>query len=766
MPRIVAITFTCCLLALGSLTAADDVTVSQRSGDWSDPQVWQGGKVPAAGARVLVRGDHTIVYDVASDVVIRGIHIAGELRFAPDRDTELNVGLIKIEPTEEYDEEGFDCSHGSESNEHGSSGATLRVGSRDTPITVGHRAVICLHAVEGLDPKSCPAIVCCGGRMDFHGAPLPRTWSKLASDAAKGSTKVSAVESLAGWRVGDRVIVTATEGDHGGGLQTEMRFIKAINGQDIVLDEPLKFAHRGSGELRGEIANLSRNVVVESADPQGVRGHTMYHHDSTGSISYAEFRHLGKKDTLGRYSLHFHLLGNSMRGSSVIGASIWDSHNRWLTIHGTNYLVVRDCVGFRSVGHGFFLEDGTEVFNVLDRNLAVQAMTGKRLKGQVLPFDGNEGAGFWWANSLNTFTRNVSCENERYGYRFEATPSSAFRVDNLQVMQPDGTVRETDIRTLPFVRFEHNEAHCDGLYGINLGEGVNRVGPDTKHPFILRDTKVWGLHYAFRVQSPSVLAEQMHIEDTAYGVYHPHFQDHVYRDWKVLKVAAEPFNRGHDDDSRQFGRLTVDGIAFTAAYWGGDMPFIQISDDNPTGEAESHFRRVEVLNRPEKSLKLPLVNRGGGPRPEPKTEKAVPVYIHDYFGPGRSAKVLSTKARELRTDNLVYRELPPLTGDESRVAEVTDVPFPKLLDPVDDLPPQTIVLSATATDGGLLVCGVVADNSAVKQVLVNGRPAKFNAATGEFEIVLPAETKQIEAYATDNAGNEERLRFKRLVSDL
>ena len=52
--------------------------------------------------------------------------------------------------------------------------------------------------------------------------------------------------------------------------------------------------------------------------------------------------------------------------------------NRWLTIHGTNYLVVRDCVGYQSIGHGFFLEDGTEVYNVLDRNLAVQARAASR----------------------------------------------------------------------------------------------------------------------------------------------------------------------------------------------------------------------------------------------------------------------------------------------------------------------------------------------------------------------------------------------------
>ena len=114
---------------------------------------------------------------------------------------------------------------------------------------------------------------------------------------------------------------------------------------------------------------------------------------------------LGKEGVLGRYSIHFHLVRDTMRGASVIGASIWDSGNRWITIHGTDYLVVRDCVGYGSIGHGFFLEDGTEVFNVLDRNLAVQSFKARPLPKQVLPFDPNDGAGFWWANSLNAFTR-------------------------------------------------------------------------------------------------------------------------------------------------------------------------------------------------------------------------------------------------------------------------------------------------------------------------------------------------------------------------
>jgi len=133
----------------------------------------------------------------------------------------------------------------------------------------------------------------------------------------------------------------------------------------------------------------------------------------------------------------------------------------------------------------------------------VGARRTKKLPKQVLPFDQNEGAGFWWANCRNTFTRNVAADNDLYGYRFEATRGSNFD-PTLRIRQPDGTQKPVDIRTLPFVRFDDNESHCDGLYGFNLGEGVDRVGPDARHPFVIRRMKIWESHYAFRVQSPSV----------------------------------------------------------------------------------------------------------------------------------------------------------------------------------------------------------------------------------------------------------------------
>jgi len=740
---------------------ADKPIASAQSGPWSAPTTWQGGQVPAAGARVHIREGHAVTYDVRSDAVVRAINVAGTLAFAPDRDTLLNVGLLKIQAGDEFSEQGFDCEMHLVAPDPNKPRPALLVGTADRPIDAKHTATIRLHHVEGLDKQSCPAIVCCGGRMELHGAPLSRTWVKLGAGAKIGDAKVTLAEAVTGWKVGDRVIVTGTSA-HGPAKEestTEERLIQAIDGATLTLDAPLKCAHLGDGAYRGEVANLSRNVVIESADPKGVRGHTMYHKHSQGSVAHAEFRHLGKEGVLGRYSLHFHLVRDTMRGSSVVGCSIWDSANRWLTIHGTDYLVVRDNVGYGSVGHGFFLEDGTEVNNVLDRNLAVLAKRGKRLPKQVLGFDANDGAGFWWANSRNSFTRNVAAECDQYGFRYEATPSSALKLA-LPVPQPDGTTAIVDIRTLPFIRFDDNEVHSShGLYGVNLGEGVNRVGPDTRHPFVVRNLTIWDVHYGFRPQVPSLLVENLTIHRVAYGVYHPNYDNHAYKNVHIAFTNTEPFNRGHDDRSEQFGVLTVDGLTFEGCRSGG-MPLVQISDDNPTGKAATHLRNVKTVAWNDNSKAKALVNLGGGPRPQPKSAKGVPIYLHNWFGPGKTAEVASTKSPEFKAEPSRFKSEAGLTGDESRVAEVAGVEFPKVLDPVDDLPPATVVTHTRVEGKKLVVRGTTADNGPVSRVVVNGKeatPLAGNFAAWEAVVEIPADGK-VEAHAIDAAGNVEKRR--------
>jgi hypothetical protein len=743
------------------------VVRSAKSGAWSASATWEGGKLPSSGCKVQIRPGHSVTYDIEADdrTVIRAVFVAGTLAFATDKNTRLNVGLIKIEASDSVIEEGFDCDEHIEEPKPGQSMPALLVGTPEKPVAASARALIRLAPVANQNKQSCPAIVCCGGRMDFHGAPLSRTWVKLGANVAAGAQQVTLAEPVTGWRVGDRVVVTATQHLYHQEGGSESRTIVAIDAStnSLSFDKPLEYEHLGDGEFRSEVANLSRNVIVESAEPAGIRGHTMYHRYSAGAISYAEFRHLGKKDTLGRYSLHFHLAGATMRGSYVVGASIWDSHNRWLTIHGTNYLVVRDNVGYRSVGHGFFLEDGTEVYNVLDRNLAIEARAGKRLPKQVLPFDANDGAGYWWANSLNTFTRNVAAGCDQYGFRYEATSGSSFKTV-FPVMQPDGREESVDIRTLPFIRFDDNEVHSSyGLYGINLGEGVAGVGPDARHPFILRNTKIWNVHYAFRPQAPSVLVDNMSIQ-SHYGVYHPNFDNHVYRNVTIRQTNTEPFNRGHDDASVQHGTLLVDGLTFDGIRSGG-MPLIQISDDNATGVAVSHFRGVKLANWKDNSRQKAVVNLGGGPRPQPKSDKGVPIYLHDWFGPGRHAMVVSIRSPEYKANPDRFRAEPPLTGDESRVAEVTDIPFPSPVTPVDDLPPATVITRVSRHNGSITVEGTCSDNGEIRRVVVNGREAeRLSPNFATWRIILAADgMAEVVAHAEDTAGNKEQLAHRRAI---
>jgi len=767
---------------------------SVRNGPWSDAATWEPARVPADRARVLVSAGTRVLYDVNSEHVIRLLQVAGELRFARDRNTTLNVGLLKVQNSEHCSENGFRCDlhavteAGEPSAAPGNAGAALEVGTLAEPIPAEFTARIRLHYLEGMNKDDAPAISACSARMDFHGAPMNRTWVKLGADVKRGDATVVLSEPVTGWRVGDEVIVTGSihvenlrlydkdkdqEYRKTQGPQTEERVISKIDGTTLTLDRPLANQHFGSGDFRSEVANLSRNVIIESADPKGVRGHTIYHQFSSGGISYARFAHLGKEGVLGRYPIHFHLVEDTMRGSGVIGAAIVDSGNRWVTLHGAQYLLVRDCVGYGSVGHGFFLEDGSEAFNLLDRNLGVQARKGKRLPKQVLGFDPNEGAAFWWANGRNSFTRNVSCENAEYGFRYDSQSTSSFD-SRLAVRTPTGTEEKVDIRTLPFYRFEGNEAHTEGVYGMvfagnNTGgepihnpaelARIDRTGPDIRHPHIIRDATIWQVHYGLRPQVPDMLLEHVRIDHATYGIYRPAFENHVYRDLTISSTTSEPFNRGMDDASTQQGGLTVDGLNFVRCPYDGFIPLIQMSDNNPDGVAESHFRNVRLTDRADNGRRA-LVNRGGGARTPPITERGVPVFLHDYYGPGRTAKIASTQDASLMHDGTAWRQEPPLTGDQSVVAEVHDVPFPKLLDPVDDLPPTTMITGASLQkDGKLRVTGVTHDNGEIAAVVVNGQLAKMAFAQpglADWEITIdnPANGK-ITAWAKDKACNTE-----------
>ncbi len=769
---------------------------SVKDGNWSDASTWKPARVPAANDRVLISRDSKVLYDIKSQAVVRLVQVYGNLTFARDRDTELNVGVLKVQQSEECSESGFACDFegvnfaGEPLLPREGKLPTLEIGTLEHPIPAEFTARIRLHLLEGMDPDDAPAIVCCSARMEIHGAPMKRTWLKLDQDVKPGDATVVVAEEVNDWRVGDEVIVTGSEHSSGGGsyredpdsLSTEERKITKIDGTTITLDRPLEKVHFGSGEFRSEVANLSRNVIIESTNPSGVRGHTMYHAYSQGGISYARFAHLGKENVLGRYAIHFHLLGDSMRGSQVLGAAIVDSHNRWVTIHGTHYLIVRDCIGYKSVGHGFFMEDGTEIYNLLDRNLGVQSFRGKKLPKQVLPFDPNEGGAFWWANGRNTLVRNVACENDEYGFRYDMQHSKYFS-SHLPMRMPSGKVEEVDIRTIPIWRFEDNESHTEGLYGLVVAANGNSqpdspindegmlkairnidwTGPDVQHPHVIKNMKIWQGHYAFRPHSPSMLMENIRIDHTEYGIYRPAFDNHVYRNLHLSNVGSEPFNRGMDDASAQVGSITVDGLKFEK-YRDGGLPNVHMTDNNLSGTAECHFRNVSW---DETKKRRAIFDRGGGAVAPSFVGKNVPYYVHDCFGPRRDAKIVLTGAKDLLADGNNYQPLPPLTGKESVAAEVGDVPWPELLQPVDDTPPATIITQVRTDGKYLVVRGTAHDNGPITKIDVSGTPATILANSSgvvEWEArLIPPSDKLLYATSTDEAGNVEQTGHRLVV---
>ncbi|MEQ9379492.1 MAG: G8 domain-containing protein [Pirellulales bacterium] len=579
-------------IVLVSCTAvADDspapLVLSKQSGPWSAAETWDGGRVPESGDRVVIRKEHHVLYDVDSRDVLRLVQIVGVLEFARDRDTKLEAGLVQLTASEEPSEEGFDCHEVPEHVAPGGHQAALLIGTPGNPIPQEHTAIIRLHYIEGMDKESCPALLNCGGRLEIHGAPLRRTWVKMHRGSEVGDTRVTVDEPVADWNEGDRVIVTSTQrqrnhrGPSGGFIdnaQTEVREVVSVGNKDfsggytIRLDKPLTFDHFAAGNFRAEVANLTRNVVIESAQPDLVRGHTMIHVHSKGSISYSEFRHLGKEGVLGRYSLHYHLCEGTMRGSSVIGASIWDSHNRFLTIHGTDGIVVRDCVGYKSIGHGFFLEDGTETNNILDHNLAVTVGPGRPLPKQVIPFDPNRGAGFWFANCQNVFTRNVAVECAEYGYRFDCKTTDDY--DSVRpIRQPDGTVAMQDTRTMPFIRFQDNEAHtmqffCLNLRGVTRPEGggldfynqnltlakeAAAAMPVHGKPFWIRDFRCWEANWAIHLGTTGVFVDGLDVYDSDVAIWRSIMDRSGYRRMTTEKMRVNdihnPLSMGMPDET-------------------------------------------------------------------------------------------------------------------------------------------------------------------------------------------------------------------------
>jgi hypothetical protein len=78
---------------------------------------------------------------------------------------------------------------------------------------------------------------------------------------------------------------------------------------------------------------------------------------------------MGQTNVIGRYPMHFHVLGDNCRDCYFRDSSIHRSFYRCVSIHGTNYLKVIENVAFDITGYSDYFEDGVEHHNRLELNL-------------------------------------------------------------------------------------------------------------------------------------------------------------------------------------------------------------------------------------------------------------------------------------------------------------------------------------------------------------------------------------------------------------
>ena len=89
-----------------------------------------------------------------------------------------------------------------------------------------------------------------------------------------------------------------------------------------------------------------------------------------------EVRQLGQGGRMGHYPVHFHLAKSTAytQGKAFLkDSSVWDSMTRFVTVHGSHNVAVMRNVGYLSMGHGYYIEDGSEIDNLFCHNLGVEA---------------------------------------------------------------------------------------------------------------------------------------------------------------------------------------------------------------------------------------------------------------------------------------------------------------------------------------------------------------------------------------------------------
>ncbi|XP_040210575.1 fibrocystin-L-like [Rana temporaria] len=475
---------------------------------WSSKYTWGGESPPDEGSMAVITEGQTILLD-QSTPVLKMLLIQGGTLVFDEANIELRAENILI-----------------------TDNGVMQVGTEAAPFQ--HKAIITLHGhirSPELPLYGAKTLAVRQGTLDLHGIPVPVTWTYLAQTAEAGSSTLFLQQSVT-WKAGDEIVIAST-GDRNSQMQNEKMTIQSVSadGKNLTLSQPLVYQHLGISvtlpdgtvfEARAEVGLLTRNIVVRGftntewsdtipACPdgfdtgefatqtcfQGRFGETigsdqfggciMFHApepdklQSIGRIEYVEVFNAGQAFRLGRYPIHWHLMGDVQYKSYVRGCGIHQTYNRAVTIHNTHHLLVEHNVIYDIMGGAFFIEDGIEHGNVLQYNLAVFVQQSTSLQNNdITP------AAYWVTNPNNTIRHNAAAGGTHFGFWYRMND------------HPDGLSYDPNIclKRVPLGEFYNNTVHSQGWFGIWIFEEyfpmeTGSCSSSTPSPAVFKSLTTW-----------------------------------------------------------------------------------------------------------------------------------------------------------------------------------------------------------------------------------------------------------------------------------
>lgn len=386
---------------------------------WSDVNSWTNNVLPIAGDDVLIPENSVVVID--QNINVKSITVKGKLIIDINKDIAISANYIILDGASAYFE------WGTETVPYTNKGVITLRGTNKT-VTIPGTSINYKAIVAGNN-----------ARLELHGN-TKTSWTRLAANAQANQNQITILDANSGWVVGDEILIVSSRLNW---REAEKRIITAISAdkKTFTLNTNLVYPHIGQKkqytraqdgkswdvEMRAEVGLLSKSIKIQgdaTSQDSEFGGHIMIHSGAQAHVNSVELYKMGQRSIIGRYPFHWHLLQEKGAGQYIKNSSIHTSYNRAITIHGTESTLVENNFAYDHIGHGVFLEDGSERFNIIKKNVVVLSKR-PRIGEEVTPSDNQfdevqnrTPSQFWITNPNNIFEDNVAAGTEGTGFWF------------------------------------------------------------------------------------------------------------------------------------------------------------------------------------------------------------------------------------------------------------------------------------------------------------------------------------------------------------